>query len=51
MSNPVIPCWCGSVLADLENPWCCLSTNDVYSSIDQEGCIFCGGEPSLPGNP
>ena len=48
MSNPVIPCWCGSTLADLENPWCCLATNDIYSTIDQEGCLFCGGPPSSP---
>jgi len=49
--NNVLPCKCGNVLADVNNPWCCASGNEIFNNLQNENCIFCGGFPTPPGSP
>jgi len=41
--NNILPCKCGTLIANFDNPWCCASSNLVFSGFQNENCIFCGG--------
>lgn len=49
-ANSNLPCNCGNVLADVNNPWCCAISNEVFANVQNENCIFCGGSLTPPGS-